>query len=70
MLEANGATRVVRAVGNRLKIRKYSPRTCKAYLGGACRFVNYIVDEHHANVGADDVRRYLLHLVGDPAYET
>ncbi len=55
---------ILNQVETELKIRNYSPKTRKAYLGAIRRFLGHI-GKPPAELNADDVRRYLLYLVDE-----
>jgi len=57
------------AVEAELKLRGYSSRTCKAYLGHIERFLKQMGREPR-ELGVQDVRTYLLHLVEDKKTST
>jgi len=46
-----------------IKLRGYSPRTAKAYLGALRRFVAFFQPRHPRQLDEDDIRHYLLHLI-------
>jgi len=48
---------------NELKLRGYSPRTIKTYLGALRRFVRFFHPRHPRNLSAEDLRSYLLYLI-------
>lgn len=46
-----------------LRLRQYSPKTVKAYLGQLRAFVRYFETRHPQDLTTEDIRGYLLHLV-------
>jgi site-specific recombinase XerD len=46
-----------------LKLRGYSPRTIKTYLGALRRFVRFFHPRHPRNLTAENIRSYLLYLI-------
>lgn len=46
-----------------IKLRGYSPKTAKAYLGALRRFVAYFQPHHPHQLNEDDIRHYLLYLI-------
>ena len=53
---------IIKGLGNALKIRGYSPKTRKAYIGHIRRFINFYEDDP-SGFQKKDVDKYLLHLL-------
>lgn len=50
-------------VKTELRLRQYSPKTIKAYLGQLRAFVRFFQSRHPRDLTHEDIRTYLLHLV-------
>lgn len=46
-----------------LRARHYSVRTQRAYVGWARRFIAFHEQQHPSQLGADQIRRFLDHLL-------
>ncbi len=52
-------------VEDRMKVEGYSRRTIKTYLRELRKFVRYIRPRYPRDLDADDIRAYLLYLIGE-----
>ena len=50
------------AVEEELRLRSYSPKTAKVYLGQLRAFVRFFKPRHPRELSDEDIRRYLLYL--------
>jgi len=50
------------AVGEELRLRNYSPKTSKVYLGQLRAFVRFFKPRHPRELSNEDIRQYLLYL--------
>jgi integron integrase len=60
------APRLIDQVRRAIKVRHYSPRTEKAYVGWIVRYVRFHALRHPAEMGADEVTEFLSHLATGP----
>ena len=60
-----GGPRLLDRVRLAIRARHYSPRTEKAYLGWIRRFILFHGKRHPAEMGADEIVRFLSHLASD-----
>ena len=51
------------AVGEELRLRNYSPKTSKVYLGQLRTFVRFFKPRHPRELSNEDIRQYLLYLM-------
>ena len=63
---SNIGQETLRLMEEQLKLRGYSPKTCKAYRGHIERFTRFYARDPD-EIGERDVQRYLLHLLEQKA---
>lgn len=54
--------RLLEQVGDALRVRHYSPKTVEAYVHWVRRFIVFHGRRHPAELGKDEVARFLSHL--------
>lgn len=62
-VDPNWQTQLFEVLNSQLKLRDYSPKTIRAYLGQLRGFVRYFHARHPQELTGEDIRGYLLHLV-------
>src|SRR3990170_2012238 len=63
-VETNHKTGFYEKVRQELRLRNYSHKTMKAYLSCLRSYVTYFRPKHPREISNDDIRRYLIYLMG------
>lgn len=64
-LPAPDEEKLLRKVNEEIKLRGYSPKTNKAYLGHIKRFIRYFRQKKINEISNEEIREYLLSLIND-----
>lgn len=64
-LPAPGEEELVRLVNEEMKLRGYSPKTKKAYLGHIRRFIRFFRQKKAVKLREKEVREYFLNMIND-----